>query len=285
MAPFQLAPAFRQPVRQQLHDVAGDAEGGIGGTLLLGTLLQDLQPERRIERADLGDQAALQTRAHAIVETIELSRRAGRGHHHLAPSVEQRVDDVLELLLGLLAAHEFQIVDQQDVDLAELLLEGQAVLGLDRLDELVAEALRRQVQHLRLRRAPLHLPGDGMLEVRLAEADRGMQVERIEAAVVGEHRLGHLGGGGMRQAIGRSDHEAVEGIARIERRALEAVDVRAPHHHAGTRADGNAPHLGCARLGRMRKRIAWRRHGGQQPPVGRSPGPADAGRGRRARRR
>jgi hypothetical protein len=120
-------------------------------------------------------------------------------------------------------------------------------------DELIAEALGRQVQHLRLRRAPLHLPGDGMLQMRLAEADRGVEVERIEAAVICQHRLGHLGGGGMRHAIGGTDHEALEGIARVQRRALEAVDVRAPHHHARTGADGDAPHLGRCPLRRLRQ--------------------------------
>ena len=83
-----------------------------------------------------------------------------------------------------------------------------------------------------------------MLQMRLAETDRGVEVERIEAAILRQHRLGHLGRGGMGHAIGRSDYEALEGIARIERRTLEAVDVGAPHHHARTGADGNAPHLG-----------------------------------------
>ena len=124
---------------------------------------------------------------------------------------------MLELLLGLLAAHEFQIVDQQDVDGAELVLEGHRVLALDGLDELVAEPLGRQVEHVGLGRAPLHFPGDGMLQMRLAEADAGMQVERIEAALLGEHGLGDLGGRRMRHAVGRTDDEAVEGVARVER--------------------------------------------------------------------
>ena len=144
--------------------------------------------------ADLGDEAALQARAHAVVEAVELRRRPGRGHHHLPAAVEQRVDDVLELLLGLLAAHELQIVDQQDVDGAELVLEGHRVLALDGLDELVAEALGRQIEHVGFGRAPLHLPGDGVLQMRLAEPDAGVEVERIEAALLGEHGLGDLDG-------------------------------------------------------------------------------------------
>ena len=124
-----------------------------------------------IQRADLGDEAALQARAHAVVEAVELVRRAGRSHHDLTAAIEERVDDVLELLLGLLAVHELEIVDQQDVDDAELVLEGDGILAADGLDELVAEALGRQIEHLGLGRAAFHLPGDGVQKMRLAEPD------------------------------------------------------------------------------------------------------------------
>src|ERR1700704_3632701 len=138
---FELAPALRQPVGEQGNHFAGDLEGGISGALFLRALLQHLEPQRRVHRADLGDEAALQARAHAVVETVELHRRPRRGHHHLTASVEQLVDDVLELLLGFFAAHELQIIDEQDVDGAELVLESHRILALDCLDELVAEAL------------------------------------------------------------------------------------------------------------------------------------------------
>ena len=103
---------------------------------------------------------------------VELVRRTGRSHHDLAAAIEQCVDDVLELLLGLLALHEFEVVDQQDVDGAELVLEGDGILAAHGLHELIAEALGRQVEHLRFVGAALHLPGDGMQQMRLAEPDR-----------------------------------------------------------------------------------------------------------------
>ena len=77
-----------------------------------------------------------------------------------------------------------------------------------------------------MRGAPLHLPGDGVQEMRFAEPDRRVNVERIEAGNVAQCRLGDLGGAGMRHAVGGADDEAVEGIARIEGRALEAADAR-----------------------------------------------------------
>src|SRR5436189_33675 len=124
------------------------------------------------------------------------------GRAHQLPGELEPVDDVLELLLGLLAAHEFEVIDEQDVDRPELVLEGHGILALDGLDELVAEALCRQIEDAGLGCAPLHLPGNGMLEMRLAEPDAGVKVEGIEAALLGKYGLGDLDCCGMRHAVG-----------------------------------------------------------------------------------
>ena len=54
-----------------------------------------------------------------------------------------------------------------------------------------------------------------------------MNVERIEAAAPRRNGLGDLGGAGVGHAVGRADDEALEGVAGIERRALEAADMGA----------------------------------------------------------
>ena len=59
--------------------------------------------------------------------------------------------------------------------------------------------------------------------MRLAEADAGMDVERVEHHRLAARRQRHLLGGGVRQRVGAADHEAVEGQPRIERRAAERV--------------------------------------------------------------
>src|SRR5262245_10411572 len=233
---FQFTATLGQFVGQQLYHRIGDFKGRIRGLLLLRPLLKDLEAQRRIERANLGDEPALQARAHAIVEALELRWGPGRSDHHLLAAIEQRIDDVLELLLGLLPAHELEVVDQQHVDGAELVLESQGVLALDGLDELIAEALGRQVERLGLALA-LHLPSDGVLEVRLTEPDVGMQIERIEGPVVGQHGLGNLRGGRVRHAVGRTDDKAVEGIAWVERGAFKAAGMRA--------AEQGRPRTGC----------------------------------------
>ena len=86
---------------------------------------------------------------------------------------------MIELLLRLCPVQELKVVDQQDVNRAELVLERQRIGAAQRFDELIAEALGREIQHLRGRCAPLHFPCDGVQKVRFAEAHRGMNEQRI----------------------------------------------------------------------------------------------------------
>ncbi len=74
-----------------------------------------------------------------------------------------------------------------------------------------------------------------MQQMRLAEANRRMDVQRIEPRRLAQRRLGDLRGTRVRHAVRRSDNEAVERVARIERRALEAADAGA----TGRRNGGN----------------------------------------------
>ncbi len=86
-----------------------------------------------------------------------------------------------------------------------------------------------------------------MQEVRLSEPHRGVNVERVEAGNIAQSRVGDLGGAGMRHTIGGADDEAVEGVARIQRRALQAVDLVARPGCRALRddaADRNMAHLG-----------------------------------------
>ena len=55
-----------------------------------------------------------------------------------------------EFLLEGAALKEFDVVDQQNVDGADLVLEGDGVAGLQRFGEAVHEAFRRQVEQLAL---------------------------------------------------------------------------------------------------------------------------------------
>ena len=66
-------------------------------------------------------------------------------------------------------------------------------------------------------------PGDGLQQMRLAQADAGMDVQWIEHHRVAAPGGRHLLGGGMGQRIGAADHEAVEAQAGVEWRAAERL--------------------------------------------------------------
>ena len=107
---------------------------------------------------------------------------------------------------------------------------------------------------------------DAVQQVRLAQADAGMEVERV---VEGALALvaGDALGGGMGQGVGAADHEAREGEAGIERRTGEvaggvdraALGVRDMGGHGCRAAGGMEPRQragGRAGLGRADGRRA-----------------------------
>src|SRR5664279_4962718 len=95
-------------------------------------------------------------------------------------------------------------------------------LRAQRRDEAVHEFLGGEIEHLALA-CGISGPGDRLEQMRLAEADAGMDVERIEHHRVATLAGGHLLGGGLRKRVGAADHEGLEGQAGIERRAAERL--------------------------------------------------------------
>ncbi len=131
-----------------------------------------------------------------------------------------------KLLLEGAALEKLHVVDEEEIDGAKLLLERRGVAGLESLREAVHETLRRQVQHLCVRIARLHFPRHRMQEMRLAHADASVNIKRIVLQRLIGRAFGDLKRGGVRQPVRRADHEGLEGIARVERRALESIEAR-----------------------------------------------------------
>ena len=198
---FEFATVLRQAHRQKVDDIARKRERRIGGALFAQTLFQHLETQLVVERDQLGDETALQTRPHPLVETLDLVRSPCRRDDDLLSAVEQRVDDVIEFLFRALALQELEIVDQQHMDVAEALFECERIGRAQRLDELIAEALGRQIQHLRARRPALHFPRNRLQKMAFAKSDGGMDVKRIVARGVRQNRLGNLRRTGMRHAV------------------------------------------------------------------------------------
>ena len=205
---------------------------------------QDGGAQGLVERADLDHETAGEPRADALVERLEIGRRTVRRHHDLAAGIDQRIERVAEFLLDLLALDELHVVEDEQVDAAQPLLEGERRLRLQGGDEAVHEAVGREIDDPAALRA--HLVADGVQEMRLAEADAGMEeervVERLAVLVMGD-AVGRRVGERVRAA----DDEAVEGQARIERRAAELVAV------AALVGNGSGHGLGVAGTGHARQ--------------------------------
>ena len=177
---------------------------------------EDFKAQFLAERAHFHHQAAGETGANAIIEAFQVRWRAIGGDHHLSARVDQRVERVTEFGLGRLTLQELQVVDHQDADTTERFLEGESGLRAERRYKAVHELLGREVEYLALA-CCISRPGDSLQKVRLAEADAGMNIQRIEHHGVAALRARDLFRRGMRERIRAADDEKVEGQAWVKR--------------------------------------------------------------------
>ena len=210
--------------------MSGDGQPARLRARLVRALRQDLVAELIVHDADLGDEAAAKPRPHAHVELVELGRRPVGRHHDLPSAVDQRVQRMAELLLDGRPLQELHVVDQQNVDLAQLLLEGERVAGAQGLHEAGHEALGGEIEDLGLGLPLLHVPGDGVQQMGLAEPHAAMDEQRIEQLLRRGEGARHLLGRGVRQPVRGADEEGGKGQPRVERRALKAAIASAQRH-------------------------------------------------------
>ena len=133
------------------------------------------------------------------------------------------------LLQGLLALHELDVVDEQDVALAVAALEGGGGIGADGVDEFVHVGLGGHVADMAATEVLQHVVPDGVEEMGLAQAGVPVDEQRVVGAGRGfRHRLGR----GVGEPVGRGDDEGVEGVAGIEYRGVDG-GVRDAGHRPG----------------------------------------------------
>src|ERR1039457_7675087 len=115
------------------------------------------------------------------------------------------VERVEELLLGLgLALEELDVVEEQDIDMAEARLE---VIGLpvaERAEELVREGLTRRATNTETGTVREQQAGDRAQKVRLAHTGRAAHEQRV-IGLCGHFRDGQRGG--VSEAVAVADHE------------------------------------------------------------------------------
>ena len=134
----------------------------------------------------------------------------------------QRVEGVEEFFLrALLAGKELDIVDHQDVDRPVFLAEEFGLALLDGADDLVGELLTRDVEHAHLGVVLQHAVADGVHEMCLAEADAAVHEKRVVDLA---WRFGNGHGGRMGKAVRAACHERLEGVLRVQRRAVARRD-------------------------------------------------------------
>ena len=214
-------------------------------------------------RLELDDEACSEALDQALLDPRDVLRAAVRGHRELAPRVEQRVEGVEELLTRLLAAgEELDVVDQQHVRLAEALLEATRAPFAHRVDELARELLDRGVANREARAEALDVVAHGVQQMRLAQAGRAVQEERVV-------RVARQLGDGERRRMGEvvllADHELLEGVLRVQVR--DGGGLRTAQRRA--RSPRRAP-----ATPRPRPR-PWRaRRSGAAPPAGAGAGSA-----------
>ncbi len=191
-----LAVGDREPLRLHLAAKDGDARLEVGTT-------------------DVDDDALSEARAQPVVELLELAWLPVGGDDDLSRRLVERVERVEELDLRLLLlGQELDVVDEQDVVVAVLLLEAlDAALLRHCVDEVVGELLDRHVAHLEARVGGADLVGDGVHEVGLAETRVGVDEDRV---VGGGRRFGHAARDGGGIFIVGADDPAVEGVSRIQ---------------------------------------------------------------------
>ena len=163
---------------------------------------------------DVGDEAGLEALTEPLLDRDERSRETVAREHELPPGLIQGVERVEELLLGAgLAGEELDVVDEQDVGVAVGVLEGVDRLGAQRADEVVGEGLGGGVADGGTTAVVQDVVADGMEEVGLAEAGRGVEEEGV-VGLAGE--LGDGEGGGVGQAVALADDELLESVAGVE---------------------------------------------------------------------
>ena len=133
------------------------------------------------------------------------------------------IEGMEELLLHLLlAGEELDIVDDEHVGIAVLVVEEGGVPLADGLDELVAEGFAGDVDDVLIGAAAVDLEADRRHQMGLAQAGRAVDEERVIGlrALVGGHglacRIGEL--------IGAADDEGIEGVV-ILRELIAALEL------------------------------------------------------------
>ena len=219
------APSSSRMLLEIFEAMYSRTSGGATRRSWIALLAEDGDAGLEVGRLDVGDQAPLEPRAHAILEVRQLLGRQVGGDDDLLVGVVESVEGVEELFLRLdFSAQELDVVDEQDVDVAVAALEAGRLVVADAVDELVGELLRADVPDARALVEGAGVVADRVQQVGLAQSGAAVDEQRV----VGAGRLlGDGDGRGVREAVARADDEGLEGVLVVEPAVLAAGAGRA----------------------------------------------------------
>ena len=223
----------------------------------------------------------LEALAQAVLERLQVVRRAVGAEDDLASAVVQRVEGVEELLLGLrLALEELDVVDQQHVDVAEAGLEVLGVAVAERAEELVRERLAGREANREAGVVGEQQARDRAEQVRLADAGRAADEQRVVGAARASRRPSARrrgrAGWSRRSRTGRRSawgFRAARGACGLGRGVHSPPPQRGGVEHAARRVLGEAV-LACAAGDELdgSVRAEHQRDGGLDHPAEAAPG-------------
>ena len=182
--------------------------------LLLGLVPQDGDTGLDVRLLHVGDEAALQPGADALLQIGDLLGRTVGADDDLLACVVQGVEGVEELLLdGLAVGDELDVVDHEQVHVPEPMPKLCVLAHADGFDELVGEGLAGHVQDPGGGIVLLHRVADGVHQVGLSKAHASIEEQGVIGMAGG---LGHRLGGGVGYPVGVAHHEGIEGIPGVQ---------------------------------------------------------------------
>ena len=113
----------------------------------------------------------------------------------------------------VLARQELDVIDQQHVHVAVRGLEAGAFVVPDGVDEVVGELLGVHVADPDAAVEPAGIVADRVQQVGLAQARIAVDEQRVVGL---GGRFGHGHGGGVGEAVRRTDHEGIEDVLRVQ---------------------------------------------------------------------
>ncbi len=213
---LQLTDVRVDRIGQVLHDLARELDA-VGVHLLL----ENRHPGLEARHLHIGTEAPLESGEETLLHTLHLHRRLVAGQDNLLARLMEVIKDVKEHVLRLLlTTEELNIVHDEDVH--QLIEVGEVVDAVvpHRVDKLVRELFRVDVEDRLLREAVLDFNSDRVSQVSLAQSHRAVNEERIERGAT--RFLCHGKTSTARKAVALSFDEVLEAVLGIEVR----IDVQ-----------------------------------------------------------